>query len=156
MSKGIADRVLGLRDHAVALLDKQRGIALLLARLAVGLVFMSTGWGKIHSVAKVTEFFASLHIPAPGFHAVVVGWSELLCGTALVIGLMTRLATIPLIVSMIVAILTAKRGDIHGFFDLVAFEEFTYLIILIVIAILGPGAIALDHLLAKRYARGDA
>ena len=67
MSKGIADRVLVLRDHAVALLDKQRGIALLLARLAVGLVFMSTGWGKIHSVAKVTEFFASLTFRRPAF-----------------------------------------------------------------------------------------
>ena len=153
MSKGIVDRVLELRDAAVAQLDKQRSVALLLGRLAIGLVFMSTGWGKVHSIAKVTEFFTSLHIPAPGLNAVVVGWSELLCGTALVLGVMTRLATIPLIVSMIVAILTAKRGDIHGFFDLVAFEEFTYLVVLIMIAILGPGAIAIDHILAKRYTR---
>ena len=153
MSNGIVDRVLELRESAVAQLDKQRSVALLLGRLAIGLVFMSTGWGKVHSIAKVTEFFTSLHIPAPGLNAVVVGWSELLCGTALVLGVMTRLATIPLIVSMIVAILTAKRGDIHGFFDLVAFEEFTYLVVLIMIAILGPGAIAIDHILAKRYTR---
>jgi len=54
---------------------------------------------------------------------------------------------------MIVAILTAKRGDIHGFFDLVAFEEFTYLLVLTMIAVLGPGSIAVDHLLARKYAR---
>ena len=151
MANGISERVLALRDGVVERLDKLRDLALLLGRLGIGLVFLSTGWGKIHNVEKVTEFFTSLHIPAPGFHAVVVGWSELLCGLALVVGLLTRLATIPLIVSMVVAILTAKRGDIHGFFDLVALEELTYLVLLFMIAILGPGVIALDHLLLERF-----
>jgi putative oxidoreductase len=100
----------------------------------------------------VTEFFESLHIPAPGINAVMVGWTELLCGAALVIGLFTRLAAFPLIMSMIVAILTAKRPDIKGFFDLVAFEEFTYIVLLVMIAVLGPGALAVDHALAKKYA----
>jgi putative oxidoreductase len=153
MSKGIVERALVVRDKAVASLGRLKGLALLLGRLAVGLVFLSTGWGKVHNVAKVTEFFTSLHIPAPGLNAVVVGWSELLCGAALVIGLFTRLATIPLIVSMIVAIITAKRGDIHGFFELIAFEETTYLLVLVMIAILGPGSISIDHLLAKKYGR---
>jgi putative oxidoreductase len=153
MSDGIVDRALDVRDKAVELLTKLKGVALLLGRLSVGLVFLSTGWGKVHNVEKVTEFFTSLHIPAPGLNAVVVGYSELLCGAALVIGLFTRLATIPLIVSMVVAILTAKRGDIHGFFDLIAFEETTYLLVLVMIAILGPGSIAVDHLLAKKFDR---
>lgn len=153
MSKGIIDRALAVRDKALAALEHLRGVALLLGRLAVGLVFLSTGWGKVHNVEKVTEFFVSLHVPAPGFNAVLVGWSELLCGAALVLGVLTRLATIPLIVTMIVAILTAKRGDIHGFFDLVAFEEFTYLLVLTMIAVLGPGSIAIDHVLARKYAR---
>lgn len=144
------DTVKKLRKTALALLDKQKPLALLLGRLGVGLVFLSTGWGKVHNVEKVTQFFTELGIPAPGFHAVLVGWSELLCGGALVLGLLTRLATIPLIVSMIVAILTAKRADIHGFFDLVAFEEFTYLVLLVMIAILGPGNWAVDRYLAKR------
>jgi uncharacterized membrane protein YphA (DoxX/SURF4 family) len=56
-------------------------------------------------------------------------------------------------VSMVVAILTAKRGDIHGFFDLIAFEETTYVLVLVMIAILGPGSISVDHLLAKKYGR---
>jgi len=153
MSTGILDRALAVRNRALAALERLRGVALLLGRLAVGLVFLSTGWGKVHNVEKVTEFFTSLHIPAPGLNAVVVGWSALLCGAALVLGVLTRLATFPLIVTMIVAILTAKRGDIHGFFDLVAFEELTYLLVLTMIAVLGPGSIAVDHLLARKYAR---
>jgi putative oxidoreductase len=138
-----------IRGRAHSILKDLDWLALLLGRLAVGLLFMSTGWGKVHNIPRVTEFFTTLGIPAPGFHAVLVGWSELLCGSALVLGLLARLATIPLIVSMIVAILTAKRPDIHGLFDLVAAEEFTYLVVLIMIAIFGPGRVALDDSIAK-------
>jgi putative oxidoreductase len=138
------------RRRALGMLEKSKPLAMLLGRLGVGLVFMSTGWGKVHNLAKVTEFFVSLGIPAPGFHAVLVGYSELVCGAALVLGVLSRLATIPLIVSMIVAILTAKRAEIHGLLDLVGFEEFTYLVLLAMIAILGPGNWAVDRLIAKK------
>jgi putative oxidoreductase len=125
-------------------------LAPLLGRVAVGLLFMSTGWGKVHDIAKVAGFFRTLGIPAPGFNAVLVGYSELICGTLLVVGLLTRLATIPLVVSMVVAIATAKRSELHGLFDLVGFDEFTYLVVLVMIAIIGPGAVSLDHLLARK------
>lgn len=138
------------RKKALDILGQQKSLALLLGRFAVGFLFLSTGWGKVHSIEKVTQFFIELHIPAPGFHAVLVGYSELLCGAALIIGLFTRLSTIPLVVSMIVAILTARLKDLHGFFDLIGFEEFTYLVILVMIAILGPGNWAVDKLLAKK------
>jgi putative oxidoreductase len=152
----LIERILPLRARALQTLDKGKPLGLLLGRFAVGLVFLSTGWGKVHNVAKVTEFFQSLGIPAPGFHAVLVGWSELLCGGALVLGLLTRLATVPLIVSMIVAILTAKWKDVHNFFDLVAFEEFTYLVVLLMIALLGPGDWSVDRALTKRFVRPAA
>lgn len=147
----VMERVTDLRSAALGKLDRLRDLALLLGRLAVGLVFMSTGWGKVHSIDKVTGFFASLHIPAPHFHAYLVGYSELLCGTAIVLGLLTRLATIPLVVSMVVAILTAKRADLHGLFDLVGFDEFTYLVVLVMLAILGPGGWSIDRAIGKRY-----
>jgi uncharacterized membrane protein YphA (DoxX/SURF4 family) len=51
---------------------------------------------------------------------------------------------------MIVAILTAKLPDLHNVFDLVGFDEFTYLVVLVMIAILGPGSFALDAILVKR------
>lgn len=144
------ERLLALRSWLLSLAEKLRPAALLLARLGVGLVFLSTGWGKVHNVAKVTAFFESLHIPAPGFQAVLVGWTELLCGAALVLGVMSRLAAIPLAFSMVIAIATAKKGDLHGLFDLVGFEEFTYIVVLFVIAVLGPGAWSVDRLLEKK------
>jgi putative oxidoreductase len=143
-------RVEGIRSRLSAVLVRVHWLAPLLGRLAVGLLFMSTGWGKAHDIPKVTHFFETLGIPAPGLNAVVVAYSELIGGSLLVVGLFTRLATIPLIVSMIVAILTAKLGDLHGIFDLVGFDEFTYLVVLVMIAIVGPGAFSLDHLLCKK------
>jgi len=145
-----------LRLRALDLLGRMQWLAPLLGRLAVGLVFMSTGWGKVHNLAKVTSFFQELGIPAPGFNAVLVGYSELICGTLLVAGLIARLATIPLIVSMIVAILTAKRADIHGLFDLVGFDEFTYLCVLVMIAVLGPGSASLDAVAARKLGWANA
>jgi putative oxidoreductase len=138
------------RSRALALIGRSQWLALLLARLSVGLLFLSTGWGKVHSIPKVTAFFQELHIPAPGLNAVVVAYSELICGALLVLGLLTRLATVPLIVSMIVAILTAKLADIHGVFDLVGAEEFTYLCMLVVILAMGPGKAAIDQVVAQR------
>jgi putative oxidoreductase len=145
------DRIGPLRTRALDVVEKLRPLAHLLGRLGVGLVFLSTGWGKVHNIEKVTGFFTTLGIPAPGFHAVLVGYSELLCGAAIVIGLLTRLATIPLIISMIVAILTAKREELKGLFELVAFEEFTYIVVLFMIAVFGPGPWSVDHVLARRF-----
>ena len=137
------------RSKVLGLLNRIWWLAPLVGRLSVGLLFLSTGWGKAHSLDKVTHFFETLHIPMPALNAVVVAYSELICGGLLVLGLLTRLATIPLIVSMVVAILTAKLADIHGVFDLVGADEFTYLCVLIMLALIGPGKASLDHVLVR-------
>jgi putative oxidoreductase len=138
-----------VRALLLGLVGRVQWLPPLLGRLAVGLLFLSTGWGKVHDIPKFTAYFRTLGIPAPGFQAVLVGYSELVCGALLIVGLLTRLATIPLIVSMIVAILTARLGDLHSLWDLVGFEEFTYLALLAMIAILGPGPVALDHVVVR-------
>jgi putative oxidoreductase len=141
-----------LRGEALRAIDRAAWVAPLLGRLAVGLLFESTGWGKVHDIAKVTLFFTKLGIPAPEFNAVLVGYSELICGTLLVLGLFTRLATVPLAVSMVVALLTAKGGEIHGLYDLVGADEFTYLTVLVMIALIGPGPVAIDRFVAAGIA----
>jgi putative oxidoreductase len=155
MSTTPSSSLSALRNRVLSTLDGLSWLPLLLGRLSVGLLFMSTGWGKVHNIPKVTAFFEKLGIPAPGFHAVLVGYSELLCGAALVVGLFTRLATIPLVASMTVALLTAKRDEIHGVFDLVGQDEFTYWVVLVMIAVLGPGKAALDRLVAARVFGDD-
>ena len=124
-----------------------------LTRLTLGVVFMGTGWGKLHSLDKVTEFFAQLHIPAPFFNAALVATSELVCGTLLLIGLFARLAAIPLIATMCVALATAKSGDIEGIRDLFGQQEFNYLVLLLWIVLYGAGTVSADHLLERRLSR---
>jgi putative oxidoreductase len=160
MAKTAVERITALRALVLEKLAPLQPAALLVLRLGVGLVFVSTGWDKVHNVEGVTKFFTTLGIPMPGLNAIVVGWSELLCGSALVLGVLTRLATVPLIVSMIVAILTAKKDDlaktaadgggIKYVFTLFVFDEFTYLLMMVAIAILGPGRYALDAVLARK------
>jgi putative oxidoreductase len=121
-----------------------------LARLTLGLVFIGTGWGKLHHLGDVTDFFGSLHIPAPGFNARLVATTELVGGVAVLIGLGTRLVSLPLAFTMVIAILTAKREDITGLTALVGFEEWTYLVMFVWLAVAGAGPVSLDALLRRR------
>jgi len=118
-----------------------------LARLTLGVVFIGTGWGKLHGLDKVTDFFTELGIPAPGFNAVLASSAELICGALLLVGLLSRLAAIPLIVVMTVAVLTAKLENLHGISDLLGFEEWTYIVLAFWTAVAGPGPLSLDRLL---------
>jgi putative oxidoreductase len=136
-----------------ALGDKATFLGPTLARLTVGLVFIGTGWGKLHTLPDVTEFFASLHIPAPGFNARLAASTEFFGGILVLLGLGTRLASLPLAFTMVVAILTAKRGDIHGLTDLVGFEEWSYLVLFLWLAVAGAGPLSLDRLIARLRSR---
>jgi len=128
----------------------------LLARLTIGVAFVSSGWGKIHNLDKVTEYFTELGIPAPHIQAVFVSWVELVCGGLVLLGLATRLASIPLICTMIVALITAKAEEIGGVSDLVGTIEFTYIALLVWLAVSGAGALSLDRVLARRLASTSA
>jgi putative oxidoreductase len=147
------EALLKLSDRARATAKKLDWLALLVARLTVGVEFVSTGWGKVHNIDKVIGYFGELGIPAPAFQARLASFTELICGSLLVVGLGSRLAACPLVVTMVVAILTAKKDDLHGVTDLVGFVEWTYIAILGVVAIMGPGAISLDALLGKSFRR---
>jgi putative oxidoreductase len=148
-------RIESLRERALDVLGKLDWLAPLLGRLAVGLLFMLDGWAKLHNIGSVTSYFAELAIPAPHVNALVVSYSQLICGAALVVGLLSRLATLPLVVSMAVAILTAKLPKVHDLYDFVGLDEFTYLVVLLMIALIGPGAVSIDALLVRRLGWTD-
>src|ERR1700677_4339355 len=111
-------RLMELATWLLALVRRLDSVALLVARLTVGILFVSTGWGKVHNLPKIIAYFGELHIPAPAFNAVLASFTELIGGTLLVVGLASRLAALPLMVTMVVAILTAKLEEIHGLPDL--------------------------------------
>ena len=135
------------RLRAVA--DKLSFLGPTLARLTVGVVFFGTGWGKLHSLPDVTKFFAELGIPFPAFNARLTACTEFFGGILILAGLGTRLVALPLAFTMVVAIVTAKRAQIDGPTALFGFEEWSYLVLFIWIALAGAGPLSLDALIAR-------
>jgi putative oxidoreductase len=87
----------------------QAPAATLLVRLSVGLVVLSEGIQKfVYPEALGVGRFVKIGIPWPAFSAPFVGFWEVTCGLLLILGLFTRLAAIPLIIDMLVAIATTK------------------------------------------------
>lgn len=92
--------------------------AVILIRFLVGAIFLSEGIQKFLFIAEVgVGRFAKIGIPSPEIMAPFVGVVEAVCGSLLLLGLITRLATIPLIITMLVAILSTKIPVLlgHGF-----------------------------------------
>lgn len=144
-----------LWNRALHLLHKLEWTGPLLVRLTLGLVFVTTGWGKLHSLEDVTRFFESLNIPAPGAQAVLVSTIEFVGGLLLIAGLGTRIASALLIGVMAVAIYTAKLPDLHGIVDLANTIEFTYLAMFVWLVVRGAGTASLDHAIARRWLSGS-
>jgi putative oxidoreductase len=124
-----------------------------LARLTVGLVFFQSGWGKLDNLGQVTEYFTSLGLPAPAFQALLASSAELVCGGLLLLGLATRLAVVPLVITMIVAIRTALWDQVDGLGSLVGLLEFAYIALLVFIGTYGPGPVSIDWLLKRVVVR---
>jgi uncharacterized membrane protein YphA (DoxX/SURF4 family) len=89
--------------------------AVLLIRILVGWVFVSEGVQKfLFPDAVGAGRFAKIGIPAPGFTGPFVGAVEVVCGALILLGLFTRLATIPVLVSMTVAVISTKLPILLG------------------------------------------
>ena len=93
-------------------------LANLVLRLMVGVVFVFHGGQKLFGafggpgIKGFTGYLQSLGIPFPEVNAYMASGAEFFCGLALILGLWVRLAAIPLIITMMVAIATAtgKNG----------------------------------------------
>lgn len=121
-----------------------------LARLTVGWIFFQSGWGKLHDLGKVTDYFVSLGLPAPAFQAELTATTEFVCGTLLLLGLATRLAVVPLTVTMIVAIRTALWDQVDSLGSLFGLAEFLYITLLVWLGTNGAGPLSIDYLIERR------
>jgi uncharacterized membrane protein YphA (DoxX/SURF4 family) len=90
--------------------------ATVLIRLLVGGVFLSEGIQKFLEPASLgAGRFAKIGIPWPEVSGPCVGVVELVCGTWILAGLATRLAAVPLIINMVVAIVSTKIPILLGY-----------------------------------------
>jgi len=124
---------------------------LLIVRLYWGWQLAESGWGKLHNLGKVIEFFTSLGLPAPAMMAVFISGLELVGGVLLFLGLAARLIALPLTSNMIVAYVTADREALFSVFSdpdkFYAAAPYTFLFASLVVLVFGPGRLALDALI---------
>lgn len=125
-----------------------QSVVLLFVRVTCGWSFYLTGKGKLAHLDATTEFFASLSIPAPHAHAVMIGSLEMVGGLLLLSGLFSRFISIPLAATMVVAYATAHRDE--AFVSLSDFTDqspFSFLVATLVCIAFGPGFLSADRAL---------
>jgi len=128
--------------------------AVVLVRLVVGVVFLSEGVQKfLYPAALGVGRFAKIGIPWPGFTAQFVATVEIGCGALILLGLATRMAAIPLIIDMLVAIATTKIPMLFkGGFWVMSHEartDWSMILGAIFLLIVGGGAASIDARLKR-------
>jgi putative oxidoreductase len=154
MEKAMAQRNLIQRGLTAAsgLTSTLQFAAPLLTRLLVGITFFYTGQGKLQNLDRTTAFFADLGIPFASANALFISSLELVGGICLMLGLGTRIFSLLLSSTMIVALLTADKASFLGKFpaELTDVSPVVLLVFLIWLALYGPGRASLDWFLGKR------
>jgi len=140
MKKFISNQVIRL----VSWLNYGQTPLLLLLRLWIATLFFRSGYLKISNFDNAISLFTYEHpVPLlPPLVAAILGtFFELVCSSMLILGIGTRLATLPLIAMTLVIEFT--------YMDVV--EHYYWLMVLGTILFFGPGAISVDRLLYRKY-----
>src|SRR5712664_2945509 len=154
MSKLIA-KVGQWHDQFFGLVSYLQSPFLLFVRLYWGWQLAQSGWGKLHHLPNVTEFFASLGLPMPMPMAVFIACVEFFGGIFLALGLFSRITALVLTVNMAMAYVIGDREALLSFFSdpdkFIAAAPFAFLIASLIVLIFGAGRISMDTALAFFY-----
>jgi putative oxidoreductase len=152
-------RLRRLYKRFFAAVDYLHSPFLLAVRLYWGWQLVQSGWGKLHNLPKVTDFFTSLNLPMPAQMAVFISCVEFFGGIFLALGLLSRLTALGLTVNMLMAYVTADREALLSVFSdpdkFSAAAPYTFLIASLIVLVFGPGKIAVDTLLDRALAPKD-
>ncbi len=146
----INSKAIRLYSSVVEKIEKAKDLPLLLIRLVLAYGFYSTATMKWQNISGVAEWFESLGIPMPALSTYIAASTEAAGVVLLTLGLATRMISIPLIITMIVAIVTVHLSS--GFeagnngFEIPLY----YMIMLLVLLFNGAGRISADFNL-NRY-----
>ena len=133
----------------VSIVNNGQSITLLFIRLALAYTFWDTGKKKFEDIASIAEWFQSLEIPAPTLNAYMATYTELIGALLLVLGLGTRIISIPVIITMIVAIKTVHWENGFPAGDNGYEIPLYFILMLLTTLCFGAGKISIDHFIKK-------
>lgn len=119
--------------------------ALLLLRLMFGALLMHHGYGKLVNFNETAQHMPSLFGMGGTLTAALVVFAEFFCALFVILGLFTRLACIPIIISMSYALAKSHNWDVFAQGEMAAL----YLGAFIVLVIIGPGKVSVDGMIGK-------
>src|ERR1700756_4666236 len=121
---------------------------LLLIRLYWGWQLVQSGWGKLHHLSNVGEYFATLGLPMPAQMAVFIACVEFFGGIFLALGLASRITGLVLTVNLTMAYVIGGREALFSFFSdpdkFTAAAPFAFLVVSLIVLIFGAGRISAD------------
>jgi putative oxidoreductase len=130
---------------------------LLIIRLYWGWQMFVSGHAHLSNVPGMAKNFKDWGVPFPTVNVYISGLTECVCGILLLIGLASRLITIPLIINFCVAYLTAGHDALVNIFHdpdtFVSNAAFLFLLASVIVFVFGPGKFSVDWLLEKWWAR---
>jgi putative oxidoreductase len=150
--------------RVAAALDRVPDFPLLLARLALGVLFIDHGLQKYNGnggLASFEGFLRSLkNIPVPALTSQIVPALEVIGGIALIAGLLTRVFALVLTGEMVVTGFVVKAYDLHQ--PLVSTTsaavelDLVYLVLLVTVLVFGPGRASVDRVLGLERGQADS
>ena len=121
---------------------------LLLVRLYWGWQLAQSGWGKLHHLSNVGEYFGTLGLPMPAQMAVFIACVEFFGGIFLALGLASRITALVLTVNLTMAYVIGDREAMLSFFSdpdkFIAAAPFAFLLVSLIVLIFGSGKISAD------------
>jgi putative oxidoreductase len=125
--------------------DNSVSFALLLLRIGFAGLLIPAGYQKLTHFASMSQMFPDPfgigHAPS----LALVVFAEFFCAVMVLAGFMTRLACIPIIIAMSVALFSAHHGDVFGEGD----KATLFLTAFLAILFAGPGKVSIDRLIGK-------
>lgn len=119
--------------------------AMLILRLGTGLIMMNLGYTKLIKFSEMKDTFMNFMGLGSTTSLVLVIFAEFFCSILIILGLFTRLATIPLIIVMSVVLIKVTHGDFLNDGQLPSLFLLTYITLLLV----GPGRASVDAMIGK-------
>lgn len=137
-----------LHDQFFGLFSYLQSPFLFVVRLYWGWQLAQSGWGKLHHLANVAEYFGTLSLPMPAQMAVFIACVEFFGGIFLTLGLASRITGLVLTVNLTMAYVLGDREALLSFFSdpdkFVAAAPFAFLLVSLIVLIFGSGKISAD------------